>query len=326
MELPQAGTRPEPDFGDQLRGIDSPGIPVAALVLVRDRLSPRGGADSPSRSDFLAINSFALGAPIERVDVVGPVAILETSPGPRGATQEGRWAILIAATAVLLSSGPRLFLYLTTPGDRVFLGQVWGVYDIPRYVLLIRQAAGGAWLFDNRLQGPSHTSFLLYTPYILLGHLLGWTGMSPLAMMEAGRWIAMPSALAASWLFIRRALPPGQRALGYFAAVLAGGLGLLVLASRPMTLLGPVVPLDITGPSFTVMNSLNMAPHVAVAVACLALFGWGLLAASEGEWRGLLGGAALAGVATFHSFVVPMALIAGSIWRSVCHSTASRAA
>ncbi len=231
---------------------------------------------------------------------------------------EGPWAVLIAAAAVILTSGPRLYLYLTTPQDHVFLGQVWGVYDIPRYVLLIRQSAGGAWLFDNRTQGPGHTGFLIYTPYILLGHLLGWTGLPPLAMMEVGRWIAMPATLAAGWIFIRKALPVGQRTLGYFVAVLAGGLGMLVL-NRPVTPFGPALPLDISGPSFTVMNTLNMAPHVALAVAGLALFAWGLLAAAEGEWRGLIGAAALAFVASFHGFVVPMALIAGGVfflWRA----------
>jgi hypothetical protein len=224
----------------------------------------------------------------------------------------------VAAIAVILTSGPRLYLYLTTPGDRVFLGEVWGVYDIPRYVLLTRESAAGAWLFDNRVQGPGHTAFLLYTPYILLGHLLGWTGLAPLAMMEVGRWIAMPAALGAGWLFIHRALPAGQRALGYFAAVLAGGLGVLVL-TRPPTPLGPALPLDITSPSFTIMNSLNMAPHIAIAVAGLAIFGWGLLAAAEGDWRGLAGAPALALVASFHGFVIPMILIAGGVfflWRA----------
>jgi hypothetical protein len=243
-----------------------------------------------------------------------PPSTAAARPGGR----EGHWAVLVAALALLLTSGPRLYLYLTTPHDHVFLGQVWGVYDIPRYVLLIRQAAGGAWLFDNRMQGPGHTGFLIYTPYILLGHLLGWTGLPPLAMMEVGRWIAVPSTLAACWIFIRKALPVGQRALGYFVAVLAGGLGMLIL-NRPATPLGPALPLDITAPNFTVMNTLNMAPHVALAVGGLALFAWGLLAAAEGDWRGLIGAAALAVVASFHGFVVPMALIAGGVfflWRA----------
>ena len=230
---------------------------------------------------------------------------------------EGRLAILIAAAALLFTSGPRLYLYLFAPSGRVFLGEIWGVYDIPRYVLLTRQATAGSWLLDNRLQGPAHTAYLLYTPYILLGHLLGWTGLAPLALLEVARWIAFPLALGASWIFIRKALPPGQRALGYFSAVLAGGLGFFALA-HPVTALGPLVALDITAPSFTVMNSLNMAPHVALSVACLAVYGWGLLEAAEGRRRGLLGAVALGVVASFHGFVVPCALLAGGLfflWR-----------
>lgn len=220
--------------------------------------------------------------------------------------------------ALLLTSGPRLYLYLTAPRDQVFLGEVWGVYDIPRYVLLTRQAEAGAWLFDNRLQGPQHTHFLLYTPYIVLGHGLGWTGLGALALIEVARWIAFAAALAAGWLFVRTALPPGRRALGYFCAVLAGGLGFLFL-SHLDTPLGPISALDVTGPSFTVMNSLNMAPHIALAVAGLALYGWGLLAAAEGHRRGWWGALGLGGVATFHAFVVPPALLAGGIfflWRA----------
>ena len=227
-------------------------------------------------------------------------------------------ALAIAAAALLLTSGPRLYLYLAAPRDQLFLGEVWGVYDIPRYVLLTRQAEAGAWLFDNRLQGPQHNLFLLYTPYLLLGHGLGWTGLSALALMEVARWIAFAAALAAGWLFVRSALAPGRRALGYFCAVLAGGLGFLFL-SHPDTPFGPVSALDVTGPSFTLMNSLNMAPHVALAVAGLALYGWGLLAAAQGRRRGWWGALGLAAVASFHAFVVPAALLAGGIfflWRA----------
>lgn len=235
-----------------------------------------------------------------------------------GATgREGRVALGVAALAVLLTSAPRLYLELTVPRGQVFLGEIWGVYDIPKYVLLLRQSAAGAWLFDNRLGGPGHTAFLLYTPYMLLGHLVGWTGLPPLLVMEIGRWIAFPAGLAAAWVFIRRALPEGRRAVAYFAAVVSGGLGFLFLF-RPATPLGVVVPLDISAPSFTVMNSLNMAPHVAVAVACLAIYFWGLLAAADGQWRGLWGALALGAVASFHGFVVPAALVAGGVfflWR-----------
>ncbi len=185
-------------------------------------------------------------------------------------------------------------------------------------MLLTRQAAAGAWLFDDRLLRSDHTEYLLYTPYIALGHLLGWTGLPALAMVEIFRWFAVPAVLAASWLFVRRALPAGQRALGYACAVLAGGLGILVLG-RPLTPLGVAIPLDITAPSFTIMNTLNMAPHVALAVAGLAVFAWGVLEAGEGRWRGLLGAPALAAVASFHGFVVPCLLLAGGLfflWRA----------
>lgn len=232
--------------------------------------------------------------------------------------REGLAALAVAVVAVVLTSGPRLYLYLTAPAGQLFLGQVWGVYDLPRYVLLTRQAAAGAWLFDDRLLRTDHARYLLYTPYVALGHLLGWTGLPALAMVEILRWVAFPVALATCWLFVRTALPPGRRALGYLCAVLSGGLGVLALG-RPETPLGPVVPLDITAPSFTIMNTLNMAPHVSLAVAGLALFGWGLLEASAGRWRGLAGVPALAAVASFHAFVVPCLLLAAGLfwlWRS----------
>ena len=90
------------------------------------------------------------------------------------------------------------------------------------------------------------------------------------------------------------------------------------MLTRPATPLGIVEPLDLAGPSFTLMNSLNMAPHVALGAAGLAVFFWGLLAAADGEWRGLLGALALGAVATFHGYLIPSALLAGGIfflWR-----------
>ena len=55
--------------------------------------------------------------------------------------REGRAALGVALAALALTGLPRLYLHLTAPAGQVFLGQVWGSYDLPRYVLLTRQAA-----------------------------------------------------------------------------------------------------------------------------------------------------------------------------------------
>jgi hypothetical protein len=236
----------------------------------------------------------------------------------RALFESHRTVLLVALAAVLLTQLPRLALYFAGPPGHVFLGSAWGVYDAPPYLQIIGDAAHGQWLYGSRAPGNHEVGRLLYTPYILLGHLLGWTGWGPDSIFEVGRWAGIPVVLAAGWLFIRSALAPGLRGFGYFAAVLAGGLGWAVIG-RPETFLGPALPLDLAAPSFTVANSLQMGPHVMLAVAGLAVYFWGLLQAANGRWRGLWGSAALAAVASFHGFIVPMALLAGTafvLWRS----------
>ena len=217
----------------------------------------------------------------------------------------------------MLSQAVRLFAARTVPPGHTYLGEVWGAFDLPPYFELIGEAGRGAWLLTDRQYGAVGSPHLLYTPYALLGQLFAPTGWSPPAILEAGRWISFPLMLAAAWLYVRASLPGRQAAaLGFFGAVFAGGLGFLFLG-RPDTPLGRIIPLDVAGPTFTLLGALQMAPHVALAIAGLAVFFWGLLQSAAGRRRGLWGAAALAFTASFHGFVVPMALVAGAVFVAV---------
>jgi hypothetical protein len=57
-----------------------------------------------------------------------------------------------------------------------------------------------------------------------------------------------------------------------------------------------------------------MDPHVGLSIAGLAIFGWGMVEVSNGRIRGAWGAPALLAVATFHAFVVPMVLVAASVF------------
>lgn len=243
---------------------------------------------------------------------VDPVVTSRKSAVTRSG-REARLALAVAVATVVLTQLPRVLLYFLAPPGHIFLGAAWGAHDQPTYFELLGDAAAGWWVFPTRPEAGLAGAHLLYTPYIVIGHLFAPTGWAPDAVMETSRWLCLPIPLLAAWAYVRAALPAGQRALGYFLGVLAGGLGWMIL-SRPDTPLGIIQPLDLAAPSFTLANSLQMAPHVGLAVAGLAGWAWGLLKAAEGLKRGLWGAVALGAVASFHPFVVPMALLAGGIF------------
>lgn len=208
----------------------------------------------------------------------------------------------------------RLLAGRSVPVGHTYLGEVWGAFDLPPYFELIGEAEHGAWLLTDRQYAALSSPHLLYTPYALLGHLFAPTGWSPPDVLEAGRWICFPVALAAAWLYVRVSLEQrSAAAIAYFAAIFAGGFGFFFL-NRPDTPLGRIIPLDVAGPTFTLLGSLQMAPHLALAIGGLAVYFWGLVQSAQGRRRGLWGAPALAFIASFHGFVVPMALVAGALF------------
>lgn len=215
--------------------------------------------------------------------------------------------------ALALSNLPRWWTGLHTPPDQVFLQTIWAGFDEPQLVEVVREAASGHLLTSARVWGaPPGSHYLLYPPVALVGWLVRPGFGDAITALGWMRLVMEPAALAAAWLFIRAAVPEGRRAWAYFFAVLAGGLGFLFF-SEPPTPLGPALPSDINQPSFNLLNSLHMQPHVAWSVAGVALFAWGFVTAVNGRRRAFWGLAGAAAAAIVHPWELLGALVAAGL-------------
>lgn len=222
------------------------------------------------------------------------------------------WMALIGIGAFVFSNAPRLWAALHTPSGQTYIGTVWAVQEEAWMSEVIRQAAGGHLISTARVLGlPPDAHSLRDPPYVLFGWLFGHFEANPIVILGWIRIVLEPAALAATALFIWAAVKR-HRGWAYFVAVLAGGAGALVLALPvPRDVL---IPMDITQPSFNVLNSLHMQPHVAWDVAGIALVAWGFVRVLQGSRTGFWGLIGVVMSASMHPWeLLPLLLGVGFV-------------
>lgn len=193
---------------------------------------------------------------------------------PRGQVtrREWLWALAWSAAALTLTCVPYLLGVTQSSESRVFGGFVLGVEDQYSYIAKMGTGARGAWLFHNVYTSEPHNGALIYSFYILLGHIAGlvagwghWpltetmvavdhvarVGLGALLLLTLYRFVAVFTSSRA----IRR--------LAFLLVAFSSGLGwLLLLLGRPDWL--GSAPIDLILPEGFTFLVLYSFPHIAL--------------------------------------------------------------
>lgn len=142
-------------------------------------------------------------------------------------TPGGDWAYVAAllALALVLSTVPTLYAYLSTPPDRYFTGVVFNIPDHNQYFAWMRDLAQQN-LAPNRLTSEPNEPALFHLLWWVAGRTGAALGATPGAVFGGLRVVALVSMLAAAFVFMRIAVPDrAQRRLAMLLFAFAGGLG-----------------------------------------------------------------------------------------------------
>jgi hypothetical protein len=184
----------------------------------------------------------------------------------------------LALVVLTLTTIPYLCGYLLAPRGMTFLGALNNVGDLSQYLAAIRQGSSGAWRYTNQFTPDHATPLLIYTPYLLAGHLS--FGLSPTIVFQILRLTCAGLALAALADFCRLFVGPFALRATWLFALLAGGLYWLAL---PLSGFLPwlVNPPDLTAPELNPLITILISPHESLGLAA-ELFGWSCLLRAEG--------------------------------------------
>ncbi len=228
---------------------------------------------------------------------------------------EWRWVGWVGGALLGLTCLPLAVAAANAPAGTDFGGFVYVARDGYVYLAALREGMRGAWLFTPPYTSETLPGVLLYPLYLLAGHLVAGLHASPVLAFHALRLAFGGWLLAAIYgLAARLFWAVGPRRVAFLLASLGGGIGPLIGTHLHLGLL-PLRPLEMLVWGSTVVDSLNLAPHVPLAEA---LFVSALLLAAparmSGAWRwSLLAVVMLALITIYPALVVLAVLILASL-------------
>lgn len=165
---------------------------------------------------------------------------------------------------LLLSLLPYLCGYLLSPPGKTFLGALNNIGDLTQYLAAIRQGAAGAWRYTDQFTPDHARPLIMYTPYLLAGHLS--LGIPPAPMFQLLRLVCAAAALAALARFCRLFVGPYALRGAWLFVLLAGGFYWLAL---PLSAFFPglINAAALTAPELNPLITLLISPHESLGLA-----------------------------------------------------------
>lgn len=250
---------------------------------------------------------------------------------PRGQVtrREWLWALAWSAAALALTCAPYVLGAALASESRVFGGFVLSVEDQYSYIAKMGTGARGAWLFHNVYTSEAHAGALIYSFYILLGHIAGlvaaWGHWPLTETMVAVDHVARVGLGVVLLLTVYRFVATftssrAIRRLAFLLVAFSSGLGwLLLLLGRPDWLGSS--PIDLILPEGFTFLVLYSFPHIALG-RTLLLIGLMALWVSPSEalnlWGAVVAGLCWLAMGLIVPFYVAVAwAVAGAAWLAV---------
>ncbi|MDP2632342.1 MAG: hypothetical protein Q8P25_01310 [Candidatus Curtissbacteria bacterium] len=188
--------------------------------------------------------------------------------------------ILILAIAVL-GQIPLISLLTSPPAGYTSLGgsPLLSPSDINVYLGAMKEGQLGHWLYTNNYTTIDHAKILVFSLYILLGHVSKWTGVAPSIVFILAQFFSAILLLNSIWLlgssfFSRKK----QRLLYFFVALFVTGYGwmiLLLINAVPFLNFaksicsGRCFSIDLWTHDATVFPLLSTVPHITLTAALM---------------------------------------------------------
>ena len=205
-----------------------------------------------------------------------------------------KWSTFIVA----ISTFPYVYAYLVTPPGMHFAGWLGSPGDHNIFLMWMRQAAEGNWLFESRMTAEPHRAILFLPFWLALGKVAGWLRLSPVIIYHIVAVIVGFLLLAMIYLYcIHFFSSPVKRKTALVLISVSSGLGwlfgLLVLLTADEQYL--FMSLDLYGHETATFRILHQNLHTATSLIFILgamLCFW--LTFKKVQWRYALTGGVLA--------------------------------
>lgn len=200
---------------------------------------------------------------------------------------DGAFVALVIGLALLLTSLPFVFAYVSAPPDRHFTGVMFNIPDHNQYFAWMRDLSHQS-LAANRLTAEPNEPALFHLLWWAAGRAGALLGLEYAAVFGALRLVAVPLLLLSAYGFFHIAVPAAaERRLAFLLFAFAGGIGVLWVGVKYLLGLADApFPFDIyTAEANSFLIALAF-PHFAVALALvIAVVGLTLYAQQRRQLR-----------------------------------------
>jgi len=233
------------------------------------------------------------------------------------------WATAWALLVLSLTSLPYLLGYYLSSPEMHFGGFVIAVEDGNSYIAKMGQGARGEWLFHLPYTSEDHKGALLFIFYLLLGKLVGISGLSLITTFQLARLVSAFSLLVTIYVFISFFTPwRALRRISFLLCCFSSGLGWLLITCGLSSLFGDM-PIDFWVPDAFAFLVVFTFPHLCLSQTLLLwIFLLALLAFESDEWRfSLLASTMGLAVSLIHPYTLP---VVGMVLGSYILATSKR--
>jgi len=183
------------------------------------------------------------------------------------------FVIIIILVVMILNLFPYYYAYKISPPNLKFMGNFYYIDDYNTYLAKAAQGEEGNWLLVNKYASEVSKPRLIYTFYILMGHLARLLKANLENIFFISRIVLGIILLIVIYLFLKEIVKNIKlRKVIYLFICFSSGFGWLITSSFSNTIKGPnLQPIDLIRPESNPIERFTNVPHYLLAHTLLIL-------------------------------------------------------